>query len=78
MAGTYIAFGRTITVNNNFLVLLEKNLGELNDFLCEHYLIVEFGQDNVLKAISQYTDEQLSEIVKRQAADEQIVGEYHG
>lgn len=78
MARTYTAFGRTITVDNDFLLLLEKNLGELNDVFCEHYLIVRFGKDNVLKGISQYTDEQLSDIVKRQAADKQIVGEYHG
>ena len=75
MARTYMAFGRTITIDNNFSTLLEKNWGELNDCFCEHYLIVEFGKDNVLKAISQYTDEQLSDIVKRQAADEQIRGE---
>ena len=75
MAKTYTAFGRTITIDDEFLTLLEKNLADLNDVFCEHYLIVEFGKKRVLDELPKYTDEQLSDIVKRQAADEQIRGE---
>lgn len=78
MARTYTAFGRTITIDDKFFALLEKNLGDLNDTFCESYLIIEFGKDKVLGELPKYTDKQLSDIVKKQAADELIVGEYHG
>lgn len=73
MAKTYTAFGRTITIDDEFWALLEKNLGDLNDTFCEHYLIVEFGKNRVLDELPKYTDQQLSEIVKKQAKDEVVV-----
>lgn len=73
MAKTYTAFGRTITIDDEFLALLEKNLADLNDVFCEHYLIAEFGKNKVLDELPKYTDEQLSEIVKKQVRDEVVV-----
>lgn len=73
MAKTFTAFGRTITIDDEFLALLEKNLADLNDVFCEHYLIVEFGKNRVLDELPKYTDQQLSEIVKKQARDEVVV-----
>lgn len=76
MAQFFKAFGRTITIDDEFMALLERNLGELNDTFCEGYLLIEFGKNKISSELPKYTDEELSNIVKKQAADELIIGEY--
>ena len=76
MAQFFKAFGRTITIDDEFMDLLERNLGELNDTFCEGYLLIEFGKNKISSELPKYTDEELSNIVKKQAADELIIGEY--
>lgn len=72
MSKLFHAFGRTITIDDEFMNLIEKNMSFLNDVACEHYLSVRFGK-NIEKELGKYTDEELSEIVKERAKSEVIV-----
>ena len=50
MAKTYTAFGRTITIDDEFVNSIEQSLSIMNDKACHHYLAIHFGKDveNVL------------------------------
>ena len=67
MSKLFHAFGRTITIDDEFMNLIEKNMSFLNDVAFEHYFSVRFG-----KKIEKYTDEELSEIVKERAKSEVV------
>lgn len=71
MAQFFKAFGRTITIDDEFMDLIEKNMSFLNDVACEHYLSVRFGK-NIEEELGKYTDEELSEIVKERAKSEVV------
>lgn len=72
MAKTYTAFGRTITLDDDFVDLIEKNMSFLNDIACEHYLSVKFGKA-VLEELPKYSDEELSAIIIERAESEVVV-----
>ena len=45
MAKTYTAFGRTITIDDEFVNSIEQSLSIMNDKACHHYLAIHFGKD---------------------------------
>ena len=71
MAKTYTAFGRTITIDDDFVNSIEQTLSIMNNTACHHYLAIHFGKD-VENVLPNHTDEELSQIVKEEAKSEAL------